>query len=223
MGAMGNHVSRTVVGAAVLASVAHAEGDAPSWQGLGKGRVCPAWPTTAQSCPIKNVTDFEFEAACLIHFPQLGGELSEMQNRRCMPGNTGPYYQDSQGVFRCACCGAPLWMPHQQFDQEPAAQWPWPSFHSPPLTGSDGLPNVCHRGTPAPGTTDRNATIDLGLGAKGEVGCARCGAHLGDFFDTADQGFDHYCINGVCMIPPGGQAGEVCQPTYATNSNAISV
>merc|ERR1712083_1039262 len=67
----------------------------------------------------------------LIHFPQLGGELSEMQNRRCMPGSTGPYYQDAQGVFRCACCGAPLWMPHQQFDQEPAAQWPRASFHSP--------------------------------------------------------------------------------------------
>merc|ERR1711879_520450 len=76
-------------------------------------------------------------------------------------------------VLRCT-----IWKPSVQFDQLPAANWPWPSFHSPPLNGTDGQPNVCHRG-PGYGVTQRNATLDLGLGAEGEVGCARCGAHLG--------------------------------------------
>merc|ERR1712187_114426 len=109
---------------------------------------------------------------CVKHFPQIGGALAEYQTRRCMKGDSAPYYQDSQGVFRCSCCGAPMWKPSEQFDQLPAANWPWPSFHSPPLNGTDGLPNVCHRG-PGYGGTNRNATMDLGLGSEGEVGCAR--------------------------------------------------
>lgn len=232
---MGNFVSRTVcVGAAVVISSGHSvdepksvpqQVDPPLVPGLGKGRLCPAYPTDAKSCPLKNVTDpnMEFEPVCVIHFPQIGGELAEMQARRCMPGTKMPYYQDSSGAFRCACCGAPLWMPHQQFDEQPASSWPWPSFHSPPLNGTDGLPNVCHRGEPVPGVVDRNATIDLGLGSKGEIGCARCGIHLGDYFDTSDLGFDHYCINGVCMTPPGGSPGQTCQPTVPIDSNAIVV
>merc|ERR1712050_731638 len=201
------------------------QSELPPWDGLGKGRHCPAWPKSAASCPLKNVTDpnMEFEPVCVLHFPQLGGEFAEQQNRRCMPGQKAPYYKDAQGVFRCACCGAPLFAPHNQFDEQPASQWPWPSFHAPPLNGTDGLPNVCHRGEPKPGVVDRNATVDLGLGAKGEVGCARCGAHLGDYFDTADLGFDHDCINGVCMTPPGGKPGETCQPTIAPTAAAISV
>eukprot|EP00928_Gymnodinium_smaydae_P001716 TRINITY_DN10616_c0_g4_i1.p1 TRINITY_DN10616_c0_g4~~TRINITY_DN10616_c0_g4_i1.p1 ORF type:complete len:244 (-),score=43.08 TRINITY_DN10616_c0_g4_i1:165-836(-) len=208
--------------AAADTAMSHSVGDLPPWHGLGKGRHCPAWPATAKNCPLK-VEDqtMEFEPVCVLHFPQIGGELAEQQARRCMKGSTAPYYKDSQGVFRCACCGAPLWAPHQQFDQQPASQWPWPSFHSPPLNDTDGLPSVCHRGEPQPGVVDRNATVDLGLGAKGEVGCARCGAHLGDYFDTSDLGFDHYCINGVCMTPPGGTPGQTCEPTIA--EDAISV
>lgn len=185
------------------------------WVGLGKGRTCPAWPEKASNCPLKNITDKfgEFEPVCVLHFPQIGGEFAEFQGRRCMPGEKAPYFKDSEGVFRCACCGAPLWKPSQQFDQVPASQWPWPSFHSPPLNDEDGLPSVCHRGEPTPGVVDRNATIDLGLGAKGEVGCARCGTHLGDYFDSDEMGHDHYCINGVCMTPPGGSPGTTCAPT----------
>merc|ERR1712050_112492 len=82
---------------------------------------------------------------------------------------------------------------------------------------------VCHRGSPTPGVVDRNATVDMGLGIKGEVGCARCGAHLGDYFDTSDEGFDHYCINGVCMTPPGGKPGQTCQPTVSSASGTISI
>jgi len=184
--------------------------------GLAQSRVCPAIPSSAEQCKAK-IDDFQFEPVCVTR--QIPAEL---QQRRCMNGTSAPYYQDSQGVFRCACCGAPLWMPSSQFDQLPAANWPWPSFHSPPINGSDGLPNVCHRG-PGYGGANRNATADLGLHAEGEVGCARCGIHLGDYFNTEDQGKDHYCINGVCMTPPGGKSGDVCAPTEGAVVDAISV
>lgn len=187
----------------------------PWWHGQGKGRMCPAYPKTAADCPLKNISDVyqEFEPVCIVHFPQIGGQLAELQKRRCMPGEKAPYFKDSQGVFRCSCCGAPLFESSQQFDQHPADQWPWPSFHSPPLNNTNHLPSVCHRGEGTPGVVDRNATVDLGLGSPGEVGCASCGAHLGDYFDTPDLGMDHYCINGVCMSPPGGKPGEVCPRT----------
>jgi len=207
---MVNVASLIVLGGVVAAS---AHGDHSGAQ----QRMCPAIPTSAKECPVQNITDFLFEPVCVTR--QIPAELQE---RRCMKGNAAPYYQDSQGAFRCSCCGALLWEPSSQFDQLPASNWPWPSFHSPPLNGSDGLPNVCHRG-PGYGSTNRNATLDLGLGAEGEVGCARCGAHLGDYFNTKDQGMDHYCINGVCMIPPGGTLGDVCAPTTDSQPTLVSV
>eukprot|EP00660_Eupelagonema_oceanica_P008535 gene8535-20755_t len=209
-------MTRAVVLAAAVCAAHLTAAHLPSeMRGAGQGRMCPQWPVTAKDCPLKNITDAfgEFEAVCVIHFPQVGGELAEMMTRRCMPGEHAPYFKDADGVFRCSCCGAALWYPHQQFDQLPAGKWGWPSFHSPPINGTDGLPNVCHRGPPAPGVVNRNATPDLGLGVAGEVGCARCGAHLGDYFNDATDGEDHYCINGVCMIPPGGKDGMTCSPT----------
>merc|ERR1711879_730657 len=120
---MGGHgFSRVIVAGVVLAASANQLGQQsqdpralpPSLQGFGKGRPCPAWPKSAAACPIRNVTapvtaaNIEFEPVCVLHFPQIGGELAEQQQRRCMPGEKMPYYQDSEGVFRCACCGAPL-------------------------------------------------------------------------------------------------------------------
>jgi len=185
---------------------------------LSLGSLCPAIPDSASKCPLNGISDVEFEPVCITR-----QELAEQQNRRCMPGKgPAPYYKDSDGVFKCACCGAPLWEPSKQFDQLPASSWPWPSFHSPPLNGTDGLPNVCHRG-PGYGITQRNATADLGMHAKGEVGCRRCGAHLGDFFDSQEEGKDHYCIDGVCLAPPGGKPGSVCTPTVSSEVTAIAV
>jgi len=113
--------------------------------GLGKGRACPAIPKRAKDCPLKiNLTTaatVEFEPVCVTRIA-----LAEQQLRRCMPGEHAPYFRDSQGVFRCSCCGAPLWKPDVQFDQQPASSWPWPSFHSPPINGTDGLPNVWNFG-----------------------------------------------------------------------------
>jgi len=180
-------------------------------------RKCPAYPASQAECPIKNITDplNEFEPVCVKHFPQIGGQLAEYQTRRCMKGNSAPYYQDDQGVFRCSCCGAPLFVPSKQFDQEPASNWGWPSFHSPPIHGDDGLPNVCHVGK---AVSSPDEADDLGLGIEGEVRCSHCGAHIGDYFDSDDFGKDHYCINGACMIPPGGNDGEVCQPSFGADT-----
>merc|ERR1712224_567816 len=155
---------------------------------VGHGHVtrkCPALPTSQAGCPIKNITDplEEFEPVCVKHFPARGGALAEYQTRRCMNGDTAPYYQDSQGVFRCSCCGAPLWKPSQQFDQLPVENWGWPSFHSPPINGDDGLPNVCHVGEGVPGEVTAGEMDDLGLHVPGAVRCARCGVHLGDYYD----------------------------------------
>lgn len=186
-------------------------------RGRGSGRQCPAIPSSAKDCPLKNISDLEFEPVCITRTA-----LAELQQRRCMPGEKAPYFKDSQGVFRCACCGAPLWLPSKQFDQLPAEQWPWPSLHSPPLDGPDGQPAVCHRG-PGYGVQERGIVTDLGLGAEGEVGCSHCGAHLGDFFNSKEEGQDHYCINGVCMTPPGGKPGETCHPTTGAAFSPINI
>jgi len=178
-------------------------------------RMCPGYPKSQAACPIKNITDElgEFEPVCVKHYPQIGGQLAEYQTRRCMKGDSAPYYQDAQGVFRCACCGAPLWMPHSQFDQQPAENWGWPSFHSKPIIEADGFSNVCHRGPANASNPSTSETPDLGLGVAGEVACAKCGIHLGDYFNDDEDGKDHYCINGACMIPPGQPDGSTCKPS----------
>merc|ERR1712048_427193 len=98
------------------------------------------------------------------------------------------------------------WLCTKQFDQQPAENWGWPSFHSNPLNGKDGKPSVCHVGKNA---TSPDAYPDLGMNVEGEVRCRSCGAHLGDYFNSDDFGKDHYCINGACMIPPGQSDGNV--------------
>jgi len=196
--------------AVVTLAAAHSEVEGPA------KRKCPAYPP---KCPLGNISDVfgEFEPVCLVHFPQIGGALAEYQTRRCMKGEKAPYFKDSLGAFRCACCGAELFPPSQQFDQEPVENWGWPSFHSPPINGADGLSNVCHRGEGVPGVVNTNETDDLGVGVPGEVSCASCGIHLGDYFDDDTNGHDHYCIDGVCMIPPGGEEGTTCPPNLDTD------
>ena len=105
-------------------------------------------------------------------------------------------------------------MPSQQFDQMPAENWGWPNFHSPPINGDDGQPNVCHSDEGTPGEVRTGAVDDKGFGATGEVRCARCGIHLGDYFNDETNGKDHYCIDGVCLIPPGEADGETCDPSF---------
>jgi peptide-methionine (R)-S-oxide reductase len=85
---------------------------------------------------------------------------------------------------RCGCCGKPLFFAKSKYD----AQTGWPAFHSPAVTNvTTNTSNVC-----SPGGT--------------EVVCSHCGAHLGDYFPEDD----HFCIDGVCTIPP--ESNKVCPP-----------
>ena len=100
------------------------------------------------------------------------------------PTNRCPSVNYTSGVFRCSCCGAPLFYARNKYD----AMTGWPAFHGLPAKDKKtNTSNVC-----TPGGT--------------EVVCARCGSHLGDYFD--DQ--DHFCIDGVCLMPPGSDS--VCPP-----------
>ena len=46
-----------------------------------------------------------------------------------------------------------------------------------------------------------------------EVVCSKCGSHLGDYFPSGSvEPFEYYCIDGVCMLPPGAEEGAVCKP-----------
>lgn len=103
-----------------------------------------------------------------------------------VPTNRCPLVNYTEGVFTCSCCGQPLFYAKSKYD----AQTGWPAFHSPPVFDKKAnTSNVCN---PA--------------GQDTEVVCSTCGAHLGDYF-TDD---DHFCIDGVCLHPPGSK--EACPP-----------
>lgn len=82
------------------------------------------------------------------------------------------------GVYRCACCGEPLFPSTTKFDSGSG----WPSFW-------------------APVSSDRIGYSKDVPGMFGsEVHCKRCGAHLGHVFDDGqgETGL-RYCINGACL------------------------
>eukprot|EP00929_Paragymnodinium_shiwhaense_P030045 TRINITY_DN17091_c0_g2_i1.p1 TRINITY_DN17091_c0_g2~~TRINITY_DN17091_c0_g2_i1.p1 ORF type:complete len:260 (-),score=36.51 TRINITY_DN17091_c0_g2_i1:25-804(-) len=88
------------------------------------------------------------------------------------------YVDEHTGVYRCACCGAPLFPSATKFNSRTG----WPSFWA-PVAGDDVIGY----------SNDQLQAV--------EVHCHRCRAHLGHVFDDGAGPTGHrYCINSVCLL-----------------------
>ena len=53
--------------------------------------------------------------------------------------------------------------------------------------------------------------------------CSKCGSHMGDYFPPGTvEPFEYYCIDGVCLLPPGAAEGEVCKPSKTEAHEALA-
>jgi peptide-methionine (R)-S-oxide reductase len=93
---------------------------------------------------------------------------------------TGEYWSSKEpGIYRCTCCGEPLFDAQTKFDSGTG----WPSFWQPVDDAAVGE------------TTDRSHMM-----VRTEVHCAKCSAHLGHVFEDGPNPTGlRYCINSVSL------------------------
>ena len=96
---------------------------------------------------------------------------------RAFTGKYNKHYED--GVYRCACCGNPLFGSDTKFDSGSG----WPSFYQP--LAADNV------------ETERDTSYGM---IRTEVECGSCGAHLGHVFDDGPRpSGDRYCMNSASL------------------------
>ncbi len=85
-----------------------------------------------------------------------------------------------QGVYKCVCCGLPLFDSETKYDSQSG----WPSFYDPVKQANVG----------------KQVDKSIPFMERVEVHCARCQAHLGHVFEDGPQPTNlRYCINSVSI------------------------
>lgn len=126
-------------------------------------------------------------------------ELSEIEYRVTRQAATEPPFSGrywdhwENGLYRCVCCGTPLFVSTTKFD----AGCGWPSYHSPAK----------------PQAIREHRDLTHGM-IRTEVRCANCDAHLGHVFEDGPQPTGlRYCINSASLCFEPSQNAALKQPS----------